>query len=406
MILDDTLLEDIRRRELAPGLQLKMIQHGIAHAPRKVMFRCGKEIEICYFVIDITKKCNFDCIYCFRDLHDARTIDMGILKGILEYISAYCHREAIRQIGIQMWGGEPLLAMEQIEYAVNFFRKTDLQVSIDIETNASLVTSEIAERLYNWGVHVGVSLDGFPRLHNQQRKLVGGGSSAESVEEGIHNLQRFYGERVGGITVITKKNYRYIKDILDYFIYHLHLTSMKFNLVRDNKHAEEQELALDEKEIFWFANELLDYLQAFRCLGTNFTEGNIEIRVKNLLQRSNISCCISHGCQGGKRMISFDQEGNIFPCEMVDFPEEKIGSIYDEAELKVQLERAIKKNRFFLPKEDERCHDCPWQCYCGGGCSSRNRYLARDGQIDEAECCLNRAIYPRLIEGILDGYIK
>ena len=88
MILDDTLLEDIRRRELAPGLQLKMIQHGIAHAPRKVMFRCGKEIEICYFVIDITKKCNFDCIYCFRDLHDARTIDMGILKGILEYISA------------------------------------------------------------------------------------------------------------------------------------------------------------------------------------------------------------------------------------------------------------------------------------------------------------------------------
>lgn len=104
-------------------------------------------------------------------------------------------------------------------------------------------------------------------------------------------------------------------------------------------------------------------------------------------------------------MISFDQAGNIFPCEMVDFSEEKIGSIYDEKPLADQVRLAMGRNSFFLPKIGEECRNCPWWCYCGGGCSSRNRYLNRDGQVDKVECALNRVIYSKLIEGILKGYI-
>lgn len=406
ILIDDTLLENIRAQVLSLGLQFKLIQHGLAHVPGKVMFRCEKQIDIRYFIIDLTKKCNFNCIYCFRDLHNADTISTNVLNDILQYILSYCHKEKITKIGLQMWGGEPILAMDRIEYVIDFFRHTDLQVVIDIETNASLITNEVAEKLFEWGIHVGISLDGSPRLHNQQRLLTSGKPSADLVEAGIHNLQKFYKDDVGGITIITKHNYRYIKEILDYFIYKLHLTSMKFNLVRDNVHACEQRLSLEEDEIFLFANELLDYLQAFKSLGAEFSEGNIEIRVKNLLHRSNASCCISHGCQGGKKMVSFGQDGGIFPCEMLDFPEEKIGSIYDNVDIGIQLEKAMKNNDFFLPKKDGRCCGCPWWYYCQGGCSSRNRYLHRDGQIDEIECSLNRAIYPRLIEGILDDYIR
>lgn len=405
IIIDDTLLENIRDQILPSGLQFKLVQHGLAHVPGKVMFSCKKQIDIRYFIIDLTKKCNFNCVYCFRDLHNADTIDTNVLNKILQYILSYCHKESITKIGLQLWGGEPLLAMEQIEYVVDFFKHTDLQVTFDIETNASLITHEIAKKLFEWGIHIGVSLDGSPRFHNKQRLLTSGKPSAKLVETGIRNLQKFYKNGFGGITVITKHNYRYIKEILDYFIYQLHLTSMKFNIVRDNDHAHEQKLALDKDEVFWFANELLDYLQAFKSLGAVFSEGNIEIRVKNLLHRSNISCCVSNGCQGGKKMISIDQNGNIFPCEMLDFPEEKIASIYDEVDIGIQLKKSLQKNKFFLPKKDVHCYGCPWWYYCQGGCSSRNRYLYRDGQIDEVECSLNRAIYPRLIEWILDGYI-
>lgn len=406
MIVDDSLLESICRQKPSDELQFKLVQHGLASVPGKQMFRCEKEVEIRYFIIDLTKQCNFDCVYCFRDFHNNDIISLNVLDEILQYILNYCNKESISKIGLQMWGGEPLLVLDRIEYVVDFFSHTDIKVTIDIETNASLVTDEIAQKLYKWGIHIGVSVDGTPELHDRQRRMIGGKSSAELVERGIRNLQKYYGDDIGGITVVTKYNYKNIKKILDYFIYELHLTSMKFNLVRDNNHAPEQKLALDEEEVFCFANELMDYLWAFRRLGANFSEGNIEIRIKNLLQRSNISCCISHGCQGGKRMVSFDQVGNIFPCEMIDFPEEKIGSIYEDDSIEIMVKEAVKKNKFFLPKKEKQCIECPWWYYCQGGCSSRNRYLNRNGKIDDVECALNRAIYPRLIEEILNGNIN
>lgn len=406
MIVDDSLLESICRQKPSDELQFKLVQHGLASVPGKQMFRCEKEVEIRYFIIDLTKQCNFDCVYCFRDFHNNGIISLNVLDEILQYILNYCNKESISKIGLQMWGGEPLLVLDRIEYVVDFFSHTDIKVTIDIETNASLVTDEIAQKLYKWGIHIGVSVDGTPELHDRQRRMIGGKPSAELVECGIRNLQKYYGDNIGGITVVTKYNYKNIKKILDYFIYELHLTSMKFNLVRDNNHAPEQKLALDEEEVFCFANELMDYLWAFRRLGANFSEGNIEIRIKNLLQRSNISCCISHGCQGGKRMGSFDQVGNIFPCEMIDFPEEKIGSIYEDDSIEIMVKEAVKKNKFFLPKKEKQCIECPWWYYCQGGCSSRNRYLNRNGKIDDVECALNRAIYPRLIEEILNGNIN
>lgn len=62
-------------------------------------------------------------------------------------------------------------------------------MTIDIETNASLITDEIAKKLFNWEIHIGISMDGTPELHNRQRRMVSGKPSAEVVERGIRNLQ-------------------------------------------------------------------------------------------------------------------------------------------------------------------------------------------------------------------------
>ncbi len=405
IIIDDVLLKCIKEKKLPDDLKIKLVQHGLAHVPGKEMFRSEKKIDIRYFIIDVTKRCNFDCIYCFRNFQDHTSIAYNVLDDVLWYIVNCCKQESVRRISIQFWGGEPLFALEQIEYIVGFFAKTDLEVAFNIETNGSLITPEIAKRLYRMRIRVGVSLDGTPVLQNRQRSFASGEASAWAVEAGIRNLQRYYGSNIAGITVVTRYNFHYIKEMLDYYIYHLHLQSMKFNLVRDNVNAFEKGLALTVDEITWFAGELMEYLLAYRSMGVKFSEGNIDVRLKNLLQRSRFSCCISSGCQGGVRMISFDQSGNIFPCEMMDFPEERIGSIYDDKNLANQIELSMKKNKFFLQKKGEQCWNCPWWCYCGGGCSSRNRYLNRDGQIDETECALNKIIYPKLIEGMLKGYI-
>lgn len=406
ILLDNTLVRSLRDGAPSDALRFKLVQHGLAHVPGKVMFCCENEIEPTYFILDLTKKCNFDCIYCFRDLDCTDTISFEVLQDILDYIHAYCRKSNLQSISLQMWGGEPVLAMDRIQYVVDFFRESELTVTMDVETNASAVTPDIARKLHQWGIHVGVSLDGPPALHDRQRKLRSGKNSSALVECGVRNLQQYYGDDLGGICVITRYNYRHIREMIDYFYYGLGLKSMKFNLVRDNAHAGEHALGLSEEEAAQFADDLMKELLAYRRMGADFSEGNLELKVQNLLQRASTSFCISQGCQGGKKIISFDQQGNIFPCEMTDFQEEKIGSIYDNIELTKQIEIAANRNRFFLPKKDARCTDCPWWYFCRGGCSSRNHYAARDGKADLVECALNRVIYPQLVEWILDGYIE
>lgn len=406
LFVSNELANKLQQKSLNSAFMLKLVQHGLAYVPGKDLFGNEKEIEIHYFIIDLTKRCNFKCIYCFRNLEDYSVMERDTLKDVLEYIECYCKRKNFKKIGIQLWGGEPALAMKEIEYVVSYFEDQDLDASFDIETNGSLITKEIATKWKQWGIHVGVSIDGTPDIQNSQRPFVTGKPSAEVVTRGIFNLQKYYKRPFGGIVVVTKYNYKRVREMLDYFIYNLHLNALKFNIVRDNANATTDKLALTEEEVVWFANELMDYLEAFYMMGACFTEGNVELRIKNLLERSKMSCCLSNGCQGGKRIISIDRNGNIYPCEMIDFPDEKIGSIYGEEELEDQIAKAIVSKPFFKNKKQEKCKKCPWWCYCGGGCSSRNRYIDKNGYIDKVECALNRTIYPRLIQGILDGKIK
>ena len=405
ILLDNELAEAVERANPSDELKFKLVQHGLASFPGKQMFRPEKEIEVRYFILDLTKRCNFDCIYCFRSPSGAREMDNHTLELTLRFIQRYCEDHGLTRIGLQMWGGEPLLALDKIRSIARFFQNTGIRAAIDIETNASLITTEIAKELYELGVHVGVSIDGPPDIQNRQRRLYSGKGSAELVEKGIRNLQQFYGNDFGGIAVITALSFPHIARMLDYFIYDLGLSRIKFNLVRDNAHARESHLALTTEETESFFTLLLEYLEAYNLLGMGITESNIALRIRNLLERTGSSCCLSNGCQGGRHIVSIDWNGDVFPCEMTDFPEEKLGSIFDTVPLDDQILLAIKQHRYFLPKVDLRCKECCWRCYCGGGCSSRLRYLGQDGKIDQTECLINRILYPKIIEWILDGKV-
>lgn len=404
--------------EETPNLefQFKLVQHGLADiydkkAPEAPDFNTNNQcsnLKVSYFIIDTTKRCNFDCIYCFRDLSDNRDIDFSTLKDICCYIETAAAAQNTKNIHIQIWGGEPLLVMDRIQYIIDYFNHTEITAAIDIETNGSLINDQIARKLWDWGVNVGVSIDGTPRYQDIQRRLLSGRSSAASVKAGILALRKYYGSRFGGITVVTKYNNMYISDIVKYYVDELGMNQFKFNIVRDNPNAKEKELGLSLEEVGRFANNLCDVVELYHIMGVPLFEGNIQMRKENLLKRSSYSCCISNGCQGGRRIVSFDRKGDIYPCEMMDYPVEKIGSIYRDgrlnegAALTAQMECAIEKNPFFVEKKSDVCTDCPWFYFCRGGCTSKMRYLGRVGEIDETECVLNRIIYSRIIKSILN----
>lgn len=414
IIINTKLFKSLKKQIPNEDLILKLLQHGLAIVPGKEFpiddyeeFKSKKKLpKTTYFIIDTTKHCNMDCIYCFRDLNDKRKISFEKLKDICDYITEVSIKQKSR-INIQMWGGEPTLAMDRIEYVVTYFNSKNIKVGIDIETNGSIITDKIAKQLYEWGISVGVSIDGTPKHQNAQRKLVNKKNSMPSVKKGIKILQKYYGDNFGGITVITKYNFKDIDKIIKYYIYDLGINSMKFNIVKDNPNANEKSLGLTLNEVEDFANKLCDVVEIYNSLGIKFSEGNIQLRIDNLLTRSGFSCCTSNGCKGGQTLISIDAEGDIFPCEMMDYQEVKIGSIYtngklsDSENLQKQISFAKDTNIFFKEKHIDECQRCPWHYYCKGGCTSRIYYTNNNTSIDEVECTFNRTIYPRLIKQIL-----
>ena len=411
IIVDGNLFNSIINKRPSEELKFKLIQHGLAKLKNELKeTKKGNQLDSIYFIIDITKRCNFKCLYCFRNLNDNREIKSDMLIDICKYIYQIALERHLTRVNIQMWGGEPLFALEKIELVYNYFHNLDINISLDLETNASLITEEIAKKLYDLKVSIGVSLDGTEENHNHQRKLINDKDSYQMVKRGIQILQKYYGSSIGIITVITKYNYKDIGKIIDFFINELKLNSAKFNIVKDNPNAKEDRIGLNLEEVREFAEKLYDTIDIYRNLGIEFIESNIKIRTDNLLMRNNFSCCISNGCKGGENIISIDMFGDIYPCEMMDYKEVKIGSIYQKdvicsnKDLCNQVKKAKQTNPYFKSKDDNICSNCPWHYYCKGGCTSRIYYSGGKMNYDVTECEFNKIVYPKIIMEILKKY--
>lgn len=407
IIINNKLLNQIKTKTIDENLKFKMIEHGLAGLKSPKITVPKERNNNIYFIIDVTKRCNLNCLYCFRNLNDNRVITKDKLKDICTYILNITKQRKLKGVTVQIWGGEPLLAIDRLEYVYNFFQNTDIKLKIDIETNGSTITDSIAKKLYDMNINVGVSVDGTKKHQDIQRRLLNNKSSITLVENGISNLKKYYKDKISGITVITKHNYRDITDIIDYFTNELKISNMKFNLVKDNPNANEGGIGLSKEETISFANKLFDVVKLYNMLGIKFSEGNIQMRMSNLSERSNTSYCISNGCKGGINLLSIDMNGDIYPCEMMDYKDVKIGSIYKDGKLSSNkdltrlINQSKKNNTYFKKKINKECKTCPWQYFCKGGCTSRILYSNGKMTYDETECEFNKVIYERIIDEML-----
>lgn len=402
IILCDELVDSLMSHQPSEDLMMKLIQHQMAYVCGKQYAVPTVEIKPTFFIIDITNRCNFDCIYCFRNLN-AKNVSASQIIEICQYILDYCVAEQVDHIMIQFWGGEPLLAMENIRLICDFFSKTNLQVGYDLETNGSMVTDEIAKELFEKKIHVGVSIDGNEILHNRQRRYYDKSGTFNQVRQGVAHLQRYYGNNLSGICVLTKYNIEHISEMIDSFVHELRIRSVKFNVVRDNPYAIERDLVPTVEQLKNFIPELIRKIKEVNATDIRFVEPNVISKMGNILYRRLHSCCISNGCCGGKKIVSFAPDGHIYPCEMTDFKDESLGTIFN-CDLCASIADAEKTHLYFADKRISDCDTCPWWAYCKGGCSSKVRYQNGNG-VDEVECQINRTLYPILAkEALLHPY--
>lgn len=403
IILSNELVSDIEKIQPSDDLQFKLIQHGFGKIEgSNNVVDANNKILPAYFLIDLTKCCNLRCKYCFRDLQESEdSIADEEIDAICQYIFDYVKKHNINYFSIQPWGGEPLIRLDKIIRVRKFFDEKGCFPEITIETNGTLLNEKNVELLKNNNIHIGISIDGTKVIHNIQRPYMQGKESFDKVVSGIRNLQSAGYEGLGSITVITKNNYNKIGEILDFFAKDLKLNSVKLNTLR--KTSSNDYLGIEPEELEEFTDSLLEKLIELNKSGYKIIDSNIENKIKNLIIRPDENICNAKGCMGGKGLISFDKNGNIYPCEMSDYPEECIGNINSESDLCETIKVAQKTHSFYKTKKADICNTCPWWYYCRGGCSSTVKFTSKDVcGIDVGECDINRILYPKLVRLILD----
>lgn len=401
LLLDKYSAQSFRQGEISDYLAYVMVQRGMAsfHNSRPII-DASNTICPSLFLIDMTKSCNLNCIYCFRKIsRKSQEINSAQLKFVTQALINYMKSHPGLRVTIQPWGGEPLLKFDLILMMRRLFDEASLHPEIIIETNGTLINMEIAQAINSHNIHVGISIDGNALVHDLQRPMLNGNPSLIMVKNGIQNLRKV-GIQFGVITVVTQNTLANLDAIINYYAYDLKLNCIKLNLMR--KTNLNRNLAIDSEEINSYSEKLLNCLYKLYKEGVHIIEQNVRQRILNLTCRPDNTICNACGCQGGYRMLSVDPEGDVYPCELTDYPEFKMGSISEPIDAIV--ERAVKRKKgYFELRREDKCVDCPWLYFCRGGCKTAALYnYGSISFIDETECLLNKSLYPKLVQILLN----
>ena len=168
--------------------------------------------------------CNLACDYCFY-LDKSALYPNGpalMSAAVMERMVSSYLALPFDAYTITFQGGEPLLAgldfFKRVADAVSRHSCPKAKVNLSIQTNATLMTRDIAKFLSDEGWLVGVSVDGPAALHDKHRRNASGDGSHAAVMRGI-DLLRDAGAAFNVLCLVTPDSvqnaaaiYRYLRD--------------------------------------------------------------------------------------------------------------------------------------------------------------------------------------------------
>ena len=143
-------------------------------------------------IINPTLDCNLRCWYCYESHPKKSAINKDTLKSIMLFIKNKAETQALIEILISFFGGEPLLEFNEviwplIEYSKKICAENRKKLRICFNTNAVLLTSKIVDQLYTSDLccTFQVPFDGNEIFHNKTKKYANGKGTFEKI---IHNV--------------------------------------------------------------------------------------------------------------------------------------------------------------------------------------------------------------------------
>lgn len=280
--------------------------------------------------IDITDFCNFSCSYCYhKNKKDKRIIAKRSLTNIVYYLVIPYN---IKKLVI--FGGEPLLAKEELNHLVSLCSK--LPTQIQIVSNLSLLDKDYVKWFKKNNIRIHCSLDGIPTIQNSQRV----GSSMGTIENSKLALKISPNDMCR--LTITKESSSHYYESVKYVLKTLGFKGCAPVFSLDN-YTEDDLHIIDE--------------QLYKTLNWWSINKQYTISWLRPIKLSN------RYCNAGISKFGISTSGNIYPCHRF--------TILDEFCLGT-ITKFSKVSNSFHSKDN-----CGFCVSCSGGCPYE-RYITKD----------------------------
>lgn len=332
-----------------------------------------------HLILILSERCNFGCSYCYAQ--KAHNNDIIAWSTICKAVNTIMHC-ADKNVRITfIGGGEPLitynLIQKTVEYAELLAQKFSKKVIFSVTTNASLISSNIAQWMKAHNFRVSVSFEILPSIQNLQRPLLNGKESFNFVDVGIKNLLN------AGIiprfrSTITNKNVLLMVQMVQYVIDNYpQIPKLYFEQVSDNSQDLEE----------FYAEYVKQFFEAKKLAKANNIQlsNSITTSMKQLKEVfcTGEFCVVPNGSFVTCHRVSSINDTNYNYFKVCDENNE------------YNFEESIKIGQTQVPLKEE-CENCFARWHCAGGCAY-NRLSYNDAQM-KLFCKFTREIVKKTLE--------
>lgn len=323
---------------------------------KEVLGRRNTETSVLEITVSLTYQCNFRCEYCYVNFEnyviDKETIDL--ISTYLESVSTN-----YSEINITWFGGEPLLCIDLLLYAIRKInaRCNNVRINHFVTTNGYLLDENVTEALFNEGVKFfHITIDGSKVYHDKHRMLINGDGTYDKIYSNMVNLVSKY-----PVNCTLRMNLE--EDSID-SAYEL-ISNIPDNLRRKIQFHPTAVIRSEQSVSPKFYSKLGELIEYSISLGYGYYD--------DILSR-NVRAHCSAEYPG---TVHFGPDGSLHRCSPSFKPEVTFGNLRSGTN-SVHLENIKKWNA--AKDVSDSCTRCPYLVLCQGGCRLNRIRGTKDDQ--------------------------
>lgn len=308
-------------------------------------------------IIAPTQDCNFRCTYCYeKDQLACGIMDTKTQNNILKFVEQRIHN--ISALNIQWYGGEPLLALDAIQYMSNAFLELcqthHVRYSASMISNGYLLSEKYIHILNDCQVSsIQITLDGSQETHDRRRKTKDGGPTFATILSNLTKCKRLYNGKIALRMNVDAQNRAEINQLK--------------NLLKDTGLNEIATMYLGK------VTNINDTCEDSSCLGTcEYAQQNLSFMLEDTVSESLLKANYprplgNHCCADCNQAYVIGPNGSIYKCySEIGCQDRAIGNINHETTISNYT--LMHQYMLFDPTHNSKCSKCKFLPLCMGGC--------------------------------------